>query len=410
MNWKIATKRMTTAMAFATMNKPRRILRGVVFDMDGTLTVPNLDFGLMYQKAGVSKNDDILQAIGNMSKEDAKKANAVIDEMEEEGRRTLELKQGAAELLHWLAAHNLPIALVTRNTSKSAQFLVNLLQQKDASIPSFDPIISRDTEHVAHKPDPAALFAIAKHWSIENPQNILMVGDSPANDITFGKNAGAATALLESGRQTNEEESGKTNRADDDNEADIAITELTSLAQQIWTHFDIDGPLGTSLEKFPSPKPTTPAAIAATLGDIAKLQSMSVDELSAHDETGNTPLIWASEFNQVDVTLILLQTIGVSSSAYVNRRGYLGATAACRAARLGHTEILDLLVGAQANLDIPNDKLQYPLHFAAFKEKGDAVKILLAAGANTRVLDRKGRIPAQDTKNKDIRDLILASM
>ena len=71
--------------------------------------------------------------------------------------------------------------------------------------------------------------------------------------------------------------------------------------------------------------------------------------------------------------------------------------------------MLKQLLAAGANMDVPNDKLQYPLHFAAFKEKKDAVAILLESGANPRSLDRKGRTPAQDTKNEEIRDMILAS-
>lgn len=35
-------------------------LRGVVFDMDGTLTVPNIDFAEMYRRAGVPRDGDIL--------------------------------------------------------------------------------------------------------------------------------------------------------------------------------------------------------------------------------------------------------------------------------------------------------------------------------------------------------------
>ena len=38
-------------------------LRGVVFDIDGTLTVPNLDFNEMYSRCGVATTDDILLAV-----------------------------------------------------------------------------------------------------------------------------------------------------------------------------------------------------------------------------------------------------------------------------------------------------------------------------------------------------------
>jgi len=37
---------------------PKIPLRGVVFDMDGTLTVPNLDFAEMYRRAGLVMGKD----------------------------------------------------------------------------------------------------------------------------------------------------------------------------------------------------------------------------------------------------------------------------------------------------------------------------------------------------------------
>ena len=94
----------------------RRPLRGVVFDLDGTLTVPNLDFKLMYERCGVDPKDDILDAIGNMPDAEAATAAAIVEEMEEEGRRTLQLTPGAREFAEWLARQGIPTALVTRHT------------------------------------------------------------------------------------------------------------------------------------------------------------------------------------------------------------------------------------------------------------------------------------------------------
>jgi beta-phosphoglucomutase-like phosphatase (HAD superfamily) len=106
------------------MTSPRPLLRGVVFDMDGTLTIPNLDFVEMYRRCGVEANKDILAEIrNNMSADQASQASAIIEEMEEEGRRTLQLMPGLLELTHWLQAHQIPTALVMRNTKCSALVL-----------------------------------------------------------------------------------------------------------------------------------------------------------------------------------------------------------------------------------------------------------------------------------------------
>jgi ankyrin repeat protein len=134
---------------------------------------------------------------------------------------------------------------------------------------------------------------------------------------------------------------------------------------------------------------------------------MNPDLLHVPDKSGNTPLIWAADIGHNDVVQHVLQDSTVS----INHRGYLGSTALSRAARRGHVRILELLLQAGADPNICNNKMQYPLHFAAFKEHMPAVEVLLACEKlNKCVLDRKGRIPADDTRDDAIRRVILASM
>lgn len=64
----------------------RRMLRGVVFDMDGTLTIPNLDFKDMYERCGVDMKLDLLSEVAKMPEEERKRAEDVIEEIEEKGR------------------------------------------------------------------------------------------------------------------------------------------------------------------------------------------------------------------------------------------------------------------------------------------------------------------------------------
>ena len=369
----------------------RRILRGVVFDMDGTLTVPNLDFDLMYRRCAVDKNKDILAVLAALPEEDAREKYRIIEEMEEEATRTLKIMPGAKEIASWLQTHGIPAALVTRNTHLSAKAL-------EEHIPHFDIILARDNhQDLPPKPDPATMYYIAEQWKVD-PASILMVGDSPSNDILFGQTAGAATALVDTGRKHTEAATAT------GIEADIIVDYLHDLPSQIWMQFHIDSPFGHSqpLAKYDVPMPTSATTKAAFNG---RINDMNLKERNEPDKTGNTPLIWAADAGHGHVVAHLLD-----SGVLVDARGYLGATAACRAARRGHADVLEQLCLAEANLDIPNDKLQCPLHFAAFNENLAAVKVLLKYGANTRVLDRKGRIPAQDTKCKEIRSAILESM
>jgi phosphoglycolate phosphatase-like HAD superfamily hydrolase len=377
------------------------VLLGVVFDMDGTMTEPNIDCKVMYERCGVTRSAHILKAIGCMAPEQAAAAQAIVEEMEEEGRRTLCLMPGAADLGIWLKRHGIRTALVTRNTAKTVNHFHEAVWQPHG-LSAFQPAISRDNTAVPPKPDPAAFRTIAAEWGEALGPELLMVGDSPSNDVQFGKAAGVSTALLDTGATARAHSESK-----DTMDADLCVNSLLALPNLLWQKFHIEGALGTSvpLLKYDTPQPGTAAASAAASGDVTSLQSKEVAaELDVADASGNTPLIWAVDAGHVAAVEKLLEA-GVS----VNAKGYLGATAVSRACRRGHVDILRLLLSAPdlRCIDEPNDKMQSPLHFAAFKKQHACVDLMLARGASTTVLDRKGRTPAEDTSDENIRKAIL---
>ena len=176
-----------------------------------------------------------------------------------------------------------------------------------------------------------------------------------------------------------------------------ALEDVVYAPAALWKLFDeIPGPLGSTagLLKYDKPKATHPACIAATKG-------IASTEVEARD--AQTPLVWAADSGHVDAVAGLL-----ANGADVNAKGYLGATALSRAARNGDEAVLErLLESERVDLNEPNDKMQAPLHFAAFKKHRKCVNLLLDHGASTTVLDRKGRTPAEDTSDPDIRNDIL---
>mmetsp|Transcript_17233 Transcript_17233/g.26201 ORF Transcript_17233/g.26201 Transcript_17233/m.26201 type:complete len:186 (-) Transcript_17233:28-585(-) len=173
-------------------------------------------------------------------------------------------------------------------------------------------------------------------------------------------------------------------------------------------------PDGT-LKKYATPVPTSPAAIAASTGDISTLSSSEVKTfLWTKDEHGNSPLIWAADKGHADALQLILSSDNNENDdddvADINTRGYLGNTAIGRAARGGHLTCVKLLIEQTDTIDpnICNEKEQYPLHFAAFKKHPEVVRVLLDSGlCDTMVKDRKGRTPAEDTSVDSIRDMIL---
>jgi hypothetical protein len=225
------------------------------------------------------------------------------------------------------------------------------------------------------------------------------VGDSPSNDVAFGKAAGVKTALLDTGRRLTE-------GAGETNDPDMVVDNLAQLAALLWRDFTIASPLTEPAlhVKRDAPTPIGEAAAAAAAGDAAALEGMSAEALNEADATGQTPLVWGADAGSLPAVQVLLKA-GVE----VNAKGFLGATAISRAARRGHDDVLAALLAHGADTAIPNDKLQFPLHFAAFKLNPSSVRVLLEHGASPLVLDRKGRTPAEDTSDESIRAEIRAA-
>ncbi|PHT38555.1 Haloacid dehalogenase-like hydrolase domain-containing protein [Capsicum baccatum] len=185
----------------AASSKPH--LKGIVFDMDGTLTVPVIDFQAMYRAvlghdeyvAVKSKNPsgiDILHHIESWSPDKQKKAYQVIADFEKQGLDHLQIMPGAAELCSFLDSRNIRRGLITRNVKDA----VDLFHQRFGV--KFSPALSR--EYRPYKPDPAPLLHICSTWEIQ-PNEVMMIGDSLKDDVACGKRAGAFTCLLdETGR------------------------------------------------------------------------------------------------------------------------------------------------------------------------------------------------------------------
>ena len=167
----------------------RRRLVGAVFDMDGTLTVPNLDFQEMYRRVGC-ETKDILSEIETWPEDRRARANAIVHEMEQEALRTMKRTPGAEELAAFFDARGIPRGLVTRNVQSSvAHFHAHAW-----NLAPFAPALARDFR--PYKPAPDALLHISAAWDV-HPSEIVMVGDSAKDDVVSGNRAGAITVLLD---------------------------------------------------------------------------------------------------------------------------------------------------------------------------------------------------------------------
>lgn len=97
-------------------------------------------------------------------------------------------------------------------------------------------------------------------------------------------------------------------------------------------------------------------------------------DIPAHD--GYTPLHFAAENGRFAATSLLLH-----KGAKVNVRNNEKATPLCSAICCAHTDMVDLLIGHQANTENVDGKGFSALHIAVTQSKLDSVKLLLARGA-----------------------------
>ncbi|KAK9909655.1 hypothetical protein WJX75_005659 [Coccomyxa subellipsoidea] len=160
--------------------------------MDGTLTVPVIDFAEMRRRVNIPTGD-ILDVIAGWPVEKQEDAKRLIEEVEDEALEKMALNPGVVELCTLLDTMQIPRALLTRNTTRAVQYFhdQHFLSQR---LPPFTPALARD--FMPYKPSPAAVLHICKGWNI-SPTDAVVIGDSAKDDIVCGNRAGAATILLD---------------------------------------------------------------------------------------------------------------------------------------------------------------------------------------------------------------------
>ena len=159
--------------------------RAVLFDMDGTLTEPLIDFEAIRRDMGVGPGP-ILEQMGRMSPAELAAAEAVLFRHEDEAAVRSTLNAGCRELLGWLDEIGMPVALVTRNTRRS---VTTVLTRHGLKI---DVCVTR--EDGKFKPDPAPLVLACDRLGV-TPGDAWMVGDG-YHDIEAGVAAGMVTVWV----------------------------------------------------------------------------------------------------------------------------------------------------------------------------------------------------------------------
>jgi len=160
-------------------------IRGIIFDMDGTITAPYLELAKFQAISGIG-NVDALDYLRSATGAEYERVHGLLTKYEEGGVANARLNRGARTLLRYLSRHRIPTALLTRNSRKSVTGVCKKLNLK------FDITVTR--EDGPHKPAPEPIWQIARHWKLQH-RELLMVGDYKW-DAMCAANAGIPCAVL----------------------------------------------------------------------------------------------------------------------------------------------------------------------------------------------------------------------
>ena len=162
--------------------------RAVIFDLDGTLTEPLLDFDAIRDEIGLRPGLPILEQLA--AGDDALRAHGevIMRRHERDAMARATLADGCVELLAHLRARDVPAAILTRNVREVVETFMRKFD--------FDRVFaaSYTREDGPPKPSPHGVLHLCRHMGV-TPHDTLVVGDF-SFDIVAGRSAGCRTALV----------------------------------------------------------------------------------------------------------------------------------------------------------------------------------------------------------------------
>ena len=165
------------------------MLRGVIFDLDGTLVESYLDFDRMRAEMDLPPGVPILETLATLPAERVAHCWKILERHEMQGVERAELIPGIPELLAILKQKQVRTAVFTRNSRGCT------LATLERFSLTFDTVLSRDD--APPKPDPQGVFDICRQWNLR-PAETAVVGDY-VFDLRAGRAASARTVLFARG-------------------------------------------------------------------------------------------------------------------------------------------------------------------------------------------------------------------
>ena len=169
-------------------------IRGLLFDLDGTLTKPGaLDFPAIKKTLGCPIDRPILEFLDEQPPSNRVKLMGVLDEIEEKAAELSVPNVGAKECLYFFREKGYVLGIITRNSEKAVMTTLRRFEGIDISF--FKAVITRDSS--LPKPHPGGVVKAAGQMGLMT-EHLMVVGDFRF-DVMAGKEAGAKTVLVTNG-------------------------------------------------------------------------------------------------------------------------------------------------------------------------------------------------------------------
>ena len=163
----------------------RARIRAVIFDMDGTLTRPRIDWAALKTEIGI-QSGPVLEYMQSRPQAEQARILEILERYEHEAAVNAEPGEGLQELFDYLEKNGIKKGIVTRNSRKASLLTLSVLKI------SVDALITR--EDAPPKPDPKGLLMAAGAMACAS-RECIMVGDYKF-DIMAGRAAGMTTVLI----------------------------------------------------------------------------------------------------------------------------------------------------------------------------------------------------------------------
>ena len=144
------------------------LLKGVIFDMDGTIVDAPYDWKKIKSDL-VNQDKPILSFLKSLKEPERSEKWKILEEYEDKATKKAVLKDGIPDLLDFLTEKGVRKVLVTNNSRRNVTFLLNKFKLR------FDYVISRESG--LWKPSGAPFIAVMERLKLRR-EECCVIGDS----------------------------------------------------------------------------------------------------------------------------------------------------------------------------------------------------------------------------------------